>query len=54
MHESSDKDQSVSSCDGQGEILDRAKEKSIKKLVQSKEKTDQRFIDMIRVKYAQQ
>ena len=34
--------------------MDRSKEKSLRKLVQSKDKTDQRFIDMIRLRYSQQ
>ena len=34
--------------------MDRAKDKSLRKLVQSRNKTDQRFIDMIRLRYAQQ
>ena len=33
-------------------MLDKAKEKSLTKVVKSKEKQDQRFIDMIRVQYA--
>ena len=43
-----------STDDGQGKVLDKAKEKALKKMIQSKDKTDQRLIDMIRVKYAQQ
>ena len=44
---------SFSSDDGQGEVLDRAKERSIKKLVKSKDYKDKRLIDMIRIQYAQ-
>ena len=34
--------------------MDRSKNKSLTKLVKSKNQTDQRFIDMIRLRYAQQ
>ena len=54
VYESSNDDQINSSDDGQGKVLDKAKEKAIKKMVKSKEKTSQRLIDMIRVKYAHQ
>ena len=41
VHESSHYDQSdISSDDGQGEVLDRAKEKSIKKMIVSEDRTD--------------
>ena len=43
-----------SSDDGQGKVLDNAKELAIKKMIKSKDVTNQRLIDMIRVKYAQQ
>ena len=38
--------------DGQGLVLDKAKEKAIEKLVRSKNKEDQRFINMTRVQQA--
>ena len=47
MHESSQYDHSNSSDDGQGEVLDRAKEEALKKMIASKDKTDQRFVDLI-------
>ena len=53
LYESSQFDHETSSDDGQGEVLDRAKERAIKKMIRSKDKTDQRLIDMIRVQYAQ-
>ena len=43
-----------SSDDGQGKVLDNTKELAIKKMIKSKDVTNQRLIDMIRVKYAQQ
>ena len=52
VYESSQYDHETSSDDGQGEVLDRAKVKAVKKMVHSKDKTDQRLIDMIRVQYA--
>ena len=53
MYESSNYgDQTNSSEDGQGKVLDRAKEKAIKKLIKSKNSIDQRLIDMIKVKQA--
>ena len=52
MHESSNQNKTSSSDDGQGLVLDKAKEKAIKKMIQSKKQTDQRLIDMIRFKYA--
>ena len=52
VYESSNSDLTSSSDDGQGKVLDKAKEKSLAKVVNSKEKQDQRFIDMIRVQYA--
>lgn len=54
VHESSQNDQTMSSDDGQGDVLDKAKEKAVKNMICSKEKTDQRFIDMIRVRYARE
>ena len=35
-------------------MLDKAKEVAIRKMIKSKERTNQRLIDMIRVKYAHQ
>ncbi len=54
IHESSDIADHLSSSseDGQGAVLDLIKEKSIKRLITSKSKTDQRFIDMFRVEQA--
>ena len=52
VYESSNSDWTSSSDDGQGKVMDRAKEKSLTKIVNSKEKQDNRFIDMIRVQYA--
>ena len=53
MYESSNYDnQTDSSDDGQGKVQDKAKEMAIRKLIRSKNITDQRFIDMIRVKQA--
>ena len=52
VYESSNFDQTGSSDDGQGELLDKAKEKSLKKILRSKDKKDQQFIDMIRIQYA--
>ena len=49
VNESSNSDLTVSSEDGQGKVMDKAKEKSLVKVVKSKERQDQRFIDMIRV-----
>ena len=54
VQESSNDDQINSSDDGQGLVLDRAKEKAIVKMIKSKEMTNQRLIDMMRVKYAHQ
>ena len=52
MHESDQKSSSSEDDDGQGEVLDKAKERSIKKLINSKDRRDKQFIDMIRVQYA--
>ena len=52
VYESSQYDHETNSDDGQGEVLDRAKVMAIKKMIRSKDKTDQRLIDMIRVQYA--
>ena len=52
MHESSQYDHSNSSDDGQGDVLDRAKEWALKKIIKSKNETDQRFVDLIRVQKA--
>ena len=51
MHESSyyDKDGSSSDDEGQGAAQDRAKEKSISKMMRSKQKNDIRFINMLKV-----
>ena len=49
VHESSHYDHSNSSDDGQGEVLDRAKEWALKKMIASKDKTDQRLVDLVRV-----
>ena len=54
VYESSQYDHETSSDDGQGEVLDRAKVRAVKKMIRSKDQTDQRLIDMIRVQYAQQ
>ena len=52
MHESSQYDYSNSSDDGQDKVLDRAKDVALKKMIASKNKTDQRFVDLIRVQLA--
>ena len=53
MYESSHyDDQADTSEDGQGKVLDKAKEHAIKSLIRSKQSTDQRFIEMMRVKKA--
>ena len=54
VYESSNIDESndTASDDGQGAVLDRAKERSIKKLVRSKSLHDRRFINMTRVQIA--
>ena len=52
VHESSQYDHTNSSDDGQGDVLDRAKEWALKKIITSKDKTDQRFVDLIRVQQA--
>ena len=52
MHEFSPFDESSSTDDGQGSILDRAKEVSIKKILRSKDKSNQRFINMLRMQKA--
>ena len=54
MYESSNLDQTNSSDDGQGKVLDKAKETAIKKMIKSKAKTSQRLIDMTRVKFDNQ
>ena len=53
LHEFSPFDYSNSSDDGQGSVQDRAKDLSIKRMVKSKDKTNQRFIDMLRMQHAQ-
>ena len=52
MHESSQYNYSNSSDDGQDKVLDRAKDVALKKMIASKNKTDQRFVDLIRVQLA--
>ena len=53
IHESSSMDKSSSSSeDGQGKVQDKAKEKSIGKLVRSKQTIDRRFLNMTRVQQA--
>ena len=54
VHENSSYDQTGSSSDddGQDRVLDRAKEKSIDKLLKSKIKNDKKYINMIRVQKA--
>ena len=54
MYETDDDFKILSSDDGQGEVLDKAKEKAVKHMILSNNKTDQRLIDMTRVKYAHQ
>ena len=54
MYESSNLDQTNSSDDGQGKVLDKAKETAVKKMIKSKAKTSQRLIDMTRVKFDNQ
>ena len=49
IHESSYYDHTNSSDDGQGDVLDRAKEWALKKMIESKDKTDQRFVDLLRI-----
>ena len=49
LHEFSPFDSSNSSDDGQGIIQDKAKDYSIRRMVYSKDKTNQRFIDMYRM-----
>ena len=49
VHESSQYDHTNSSDDGQGEVLDKAKEFALKRMIRSKNKTDNRMLDMIRV-----
>ena len=50
MHESEYFDhEGSSSDDGQGAVQDRAKEKSIYEILRSKQKNDERFINMLRV-----
>ena len=53
VHEFSPFDDSNSSDDGQGNVQDKAKDVSIRRIVNSKDKTNQRFIDMQRMQYAQ-
>lgn len=52
VYESSQYDYDNSTDDGQGEVLDRAKEKALKKMIKSKNATDRRLIDMVRVQIA--
>ena len=52
VYESSGFDSSKSSEDGQGKVLDRAKDVAVKKMVRSKVRQDRRFINMFRVQYA--
>ena len=52
IYESSQYDHSNSTDNGQGEVLDKAKELALKKMINSKDKTDRRLIDMIRVQQA--
>ena len=50
IHESSFFDNSSGSDDGQGKIMDKAKDRAIKLLVRSKDERDQRFINMHRMR----
>ena len=52
IYESSAYDYSNSTDDGQGIVLDKAKEEALKKMVKSDNKTDRRLIDMVRVQQA--
>ena len=52
VYESSQYDYDNSTDDGQGEVLDKAKEKALKKMIKSKNDTDRRLIDMVRVQIA--
>ena len=49
VHESSQYDQLKSSDDDQGKVQDKAKEYALKKIVRSKDKTDQRLLNMVLV-----
>ena len=49
VHESSHYDQANSSDDGQGKVQDKAKDYALKKIIRSKDKTDRRLIDLLRV-----
>ena len=53
LHEYSPFDESSSSDDGQGNVQDKAKDVSIRRMVYSKNKTNQRFINMLRMQHAQ-
>jgi len=52
IYESSQYDHSNSTDDGQGEVLDKAKEWALKKMINSTDQTDRRLIDMIRIQQA--
>ena len=60
VYETSEADMIVSSDDGQGEVLERAKQRAIKEMIRSikpnhnsgKDRTNKRFVDMVRVHYA--
>ena len=52
IYESSQYDHSDSTDDGQGRVLDTAKEYALKRMINSKDKTDRRLIDMLRVQQA--
>ena len=49
VHESSQYDHSNSGDDGQGEVLDKAKEWALKKIISSKDMTDRRLVNMVRI-----
>ena len=52
IYESSAYDYSNSTDDGQGIVLDKAKEEALKRMVKSNNKIDRRLIDMVRVQIA--
>ena len=52
VHESSHYDHTNSSDDGQGKVQDQAKEWALKKMIASKDRTDRRLVNMIRVQQA--
>ena len=60
MYETDAIDKIVSSDDGKGEVLERAKQRAIKEMIRSitpnhnseRDRTNQRLIDLIRIHYA--